>query len=68
MSEFEQTQIQFSAHIASLQSKVKALKKLLNEDQLKIYTESVLKDKEKFLENQKEATADTIEKINNIFS
>jgi len=67
-TEIEQVQIQFSAQIASLQSKVKALKKLLTEEQLEIFERSVLKDKEIFLKNHKEVTEETKKKVDKAFS
>ncbi len=66
-TDFEQVQILFSAQLTSLQSKVKALKKLLTEEQLEIFTQIVLKDKEVFLSNNKEISEVTKEKIEKLF-
>jgi hypothetical protein len=66
--QLEQAQIQFSAQIAALHTKVKALKKFLTKEQLELYNQSVLKDKEKFLSNHSNATSETLKKIDIAFS
>jgi hypothetical protein len=65
---FDQAQIQFNAQLASLHSKVKALKSLLTQEQLKEFDESILKDKEKFLQKHLVTTTQTLELIEKFYS
>jgi len=66
-AEFEQGQIQFTAQFAALHSKVNALKKLLTEEQLKVYTESILYDKAVFLGKYQGIATQTQETIDRLF-
>jgi hypothetical protein len=56
-----------SAHFALIQSKLSVFKKLLNEEQLEIYNQTILETKNKFLEKNADASLETIEEINKIF-
>ena len=69
-AEFEhaQAQIQFTAQLVALHSKIKALKNILTEEQLKIYNESILFDKVVFLERHQAITTQTKETIDRLFS
>lgn len=65
--ETEQAQIKFGAQLAGLQTKVRALKSLLSEDQLKQYDQVISAGKEKFLAAHPDCSDETMVIINKAF-
>jgi hypothetical protein len=63
----KEKEIELNAQFSSMYAKLRALKKALNEEQLKIYSESIQTEKNNFLEKTQNLSEELREKIDTLF-